>query len=86
MQRWHSEKHIARRHQRDRVDLAGSDAGRQVRRAERQLGRFRKRHALDCGRARCFLCHGDKLLDRRTREQCLADLNMQEGIDELYGR
>ena len=86
MQRWHSEKHIARRHQRDRVDLAGSDAGRQVRRGERQLGRFRKRRALDCGRSRCFLCHGDKLLDRRRREQCLADLKMQEGMNELYGR
>ena len=86
MQRWHREKHIARRHQRDRADLADGDAGRQVRGAERQLGRFRKRHVLDCGRARCFLCHGDKLLDRRTREQCLADWNMKEGIDELYGR
>jgi len=84
MQRWHSERHIARQHQRDGVELAGGNGP--ARRAERQLGRFRKRHALDCGRARCFLCHGDKLLDLRTREQRLAELKMQEGMDELYGR
>jgi hypothetical protein len=85
MQRWHRERHIARRHQRDRAHLIYSESEQQLDR-ELQLGRFRKRNGLDCGRARCFLCHGDKLLDRRTREECLADLKMQEGIDELYGR
>ena len=67
MQRWHSERHIAHRHLRDRAQLIYSESGQ-------QLGRFRKRNGLDCGRARCFLCHGDKLLDRQTREECLADL------------
>ena len=79
MQRWHRERHIARRHQRDRAHLIYSES-------EQQLGRFRKRNGLGCGRARCFLCHGDKLLDRQTREESLADLKMKEGIDELYGR
>ncbi len=85
MQRWHRERHIARRHQRDRLHLIDSEPEQQVNR-DRQLGRLRKRNALDCGRARCFLCHSDKLLDRPTREDRLADLKMQEGIDELYGR
>ena len=58
----------------------------QSRDRDRQLGRFRKRDGLDCGRARCFLCHGDKLLDLRTRDECLADVKMKEGMDELYGR
>jgi hypothetical protein len=81
MQRWHRETHIARRHQRDRAHLICCEFDR-----NRQLGRFRKRNGLDCGRARCFLCHGDKLLDRQTREESMADLKMKEGIDELYGR
>ncbi|MBC8874737.1 MAG: hypothetical protein H8E44_35370 [Planctomycetes bacterium] len=85
MQRWHYERHIARRHQRDRAHLLHSDYEQQVDR-DRQLGRFRKRNGLGCGRARCFLCHSDKLLDRPTRDECLADLKMREGMDELYGR
>jgi hypothetical protein len=85
MQRWHRERHIARRHLRDRAQLICCDSDQQFDR-DRQLGRFRKRNGLGCGRARCFLCHGDKLLDRQTREESLADLKMKEGLDELYGR
>jgi hypothetical protein len=29
-----------------------------------QAGRFRKKDAFDCGRSRCLLCHGEKLLAR----------------------
>jgi hypothetical protein len=79
MQRWHRERHIARRHLRDRAQLIHSES-------DQQLGRFRKLNGLGCGRARCFLCHGDKLLDRQTREESLADLKMKEGLEELYGR
>ena len=85
MQRRHSERHIAHRHLRDRAQLIHSKSDQQFAR-DRQLGRFRKRNGLGCGRARCFLCHGDKLLDRQTREESLADLEMKEGKDELYGR
>ena len=85
MQRWHRLRHIARRHQRDHANLLCCRSEQQLNR-DQQLGRFRKRNGLGCGRARCFLCHGDKLLDRQTREESLADLKMEEGIDELYGR
>jgi hypothetical protein len=84
MRRWHRERHIARRHQRDHEHLIGGDSEQPFSR-DQQLGRFRKRNALDCGRARCFLCHSDKLLNHRTREELLADLKMQEGIRALYG-
>lgn len=30
-------------------------------------GRWRKRHPGDCGRARCGLCHGDKLFGPKAR-------------------
>lgn len=43
-----------------------------------QRGRFRKRKALGCGRPRCHLCHGEKLLDiasvkDRVRKQRYVD-------------
>lgn len=39
-----------------------------------ELGRFRKRDGLDCGRPRCGCCHGDKFLGagRRTNERRAA--------------
>lgn len=42
--------------------------------AHAELGRFRKRDGLDCGRARCGQCHGDKLLGagRRVNERRAA--------------
>jgi len=36
-------------------------------------GRFRKRSPHGCGRARCGLCHGDKLAGKRTVKQLSAD-------------
>jgi hypothetical protein len=65
MQRWHHERHIARRNCRDLARLLDSDFDQPLDRS-RQLGRFRKRNGLDCGKARCFLCHGDKLLTSCT--------------------
>ena len=85
MQRWHHERHIARRNYRDLARLLNSGFDQPLDRS-RQLGRFRKRNGLDCGKAKCFICHGDKLLDRQTRTERLADLKMKEGMDELYGR
>ena len=63
MQRWHSE--TSRRHQRDRVDspAARGPTGPPRR---RQLGRFRKR-TRGLRQSAVLPCHGDKLLDRRTR-------------------
>lgn len=42
--------------------------------AHAELGRFRKRDGLDCGRARCGQCHGDKMLGagRRVNERRAA--------------
>lgn len=45
-----------------------------------QPGRFRKRKPLDCGRARCGLCHSEKLhhrpshADKRAAEAAAHDL------------
>jgi hypothetical protein len=51
MKRWHEDVAVMARRAKvwDRVGWG-----------DRELGRFRKRHPLDCGRPRCGLCHGEK--------------------------
>lgn len=58
MRRFHQEIAIMR----SRARLAG----RVLYMAELDLGRYRKRHPLDCG-GRCGLCHGDKLFSPKRR-------------------
>ena len=87
MRRWHRDKQIARRRQQEHIALVHGWPENPVKCVcDRQIGRFRKRKALGCGKARCYLCHGDKLLDRPRRFDRVADLRMKEGVDELNGR
>jgi hypothetical protein len=48
-----------------------------------QKGRFRKRHAFDCGVTRCWTCHGDKYPRReKTSQELLAELKLREWLEE----
>jgi hypothetical protein len=50
---------------------------------EWQVGRFRKGQRVGgCGKARCYLCHGDKLLKRPTLQQRRADRSYREWLHE----
>lgn len=50
-----------------------------------QIGRFRKRHAGDCGITRCYLCHYDKYPKRDlTYQELCANLKLKEGIEEYW--
>lgn len=51
--------------------------------AELSPGRFRKRHPLDCGRARCHLCHGEKLMDRLTPAQIRANEAFAQSVKDI---
>ena len=42
------------------------DSGQRELLEHRDEGRFADRHPMDCG-GRCFMCHGDKLLDSQSR-------------------
>ena len=46
----------------------------------RPVGRFRKRHALDCGHTRCFRCHCDKILKDKSKQQQLSDISYREQL------
>lgn len=70
MNRYHKELNIIRRRARLCRDIFGS---------YRPAGSFRKTHGLDCGKARCALCHGSKHPTRvPTRQERIADLLLAE--------
>ena len=54
-------------------------------RCDQQAGRFRKRRALGCGHARCFLCHGDKILGIATHKDRLAELRAESLLEVSEG-
>jgi hypothetical protein len=47
-----------------------------------QPGRFRKRHAFDCGKTRCLLCHGDKLLQRPSIKDRIARDIIRDSLED----
>ncbi len=73
MRRWHEEAAVYRRQQ--RVDRAH---GRDL-----PLGWYRKKHALDCGNPRCYVCHSDKLDGDLTRQERVAAERWAEQMDEV---
>ena len=55
-------------------------------RCEFQSGRFRKGQRIGgCGKARCYLCHGDKLLQRPRLQQHRSDISYKEWQQEQRG-
>jgi hypothetical protein len=87
MRRWRSEKQIAIRRRLEHLTLVHGWPERTVECiCDQQLGRFRKHKALGCSKARCYLCHSDKLLGRPRRSERAAALKMKEGLEALNGR
>ena len=67
MKRFHEELPLLERRARVAVRFAPSITGKWghrwlAGRSGSPLGLFRKRKPYDCGQAKCFLCHGQKLL------------------------
>lgn len=51
---------------------------------EFQIGRFRKGKRIGgCGRSRCFLCHGEKLMKRPTLQQTRSTFSFHEWLRDL---
>lgn len=63
--------------------LPGTDPSKVDCTCDDQPGRFRKRDAHDCGRARCQVCHGYKVPKRElTRKERLANLVFREQLKD----
>jgi hypothetical protein len=78
MKRYHSELERTRRAHQLHLDLAHSRSPIVDCVCEFQVGRFRKKKALGCGRPRCLLCHYEKIfgipsVSDRVREQRFFD-------------
>lgn len=54
----------------------------------KEIGRFRKKDAYDCGIPRCKICHYEKFYQKRssTYQEWCSDLKMKEGLAELNGQ
>jgi hypothetical protein len=46
-------------------------------------GRFRKRDPHDCGKARCQLCHGEKIFGKPSANQRRANVAFAQGLLEV---
>ena len=53
-----------------------------VHQEETQIGRYRKKHALDCGNPQCGICHSSKILQIATHKQNIKDLDFREQLKE----
>lgn len=96
MQRWHEDYRVTVRewgkHRRSHVERNMQSAALRVGLdphevecfCDKQVGRFRKKDHLDCGKTRCLLCHSDKY-PRRTlhNQEVSSDLALREQIREL---
>src|SRR6266851_1103789 len=52
---------------------------------DKQVGRFRKVGAYDCGKPGCGICHSDKFPRRSwTRQEVRAELRLQEQLREIF--
>ena len=52
---------------------------------DKQIGRFRKTDAHDCGHSHCFMCHSDKFPVReKTRKELRSELKFKEQLEELF--
>jgi hypothetical protein len=94
MKRWHEDYRVTyrewRRHRNFHVELNrfwNPKAGRSIFEidcaCDTQVGRFRKRHAHECGIPRCLVCHGHKYPRREpTRQEVRADVTFREQLAE----
>lgn len=77
MKRYAQEKPIMERRKKVANHYVGKDW------AYGDLGRFRKKHPLDCGNTRCGVCHADKRYGHEeTRQEAIASMCHSEQIKE----
>lgn len=77
LRRSHREQVLMLRRQRQSMQSHG------LTEAEAPKGRFRKRDPHDCGKARCQLCHGEKIHGRPSAHQRRADVAFAQGLLEV---
>ena len=51
---------------------------------EQQAGRFRKKKALDCGKAACLLCHYEKIFGIASYQDRLRLLRAKDSVADYF--
>lgn len=51
---------------------------------EQQAGRFRKKRALDCGKAACLLCHYEKILGIASYQDRVMRLRAKDSVADYF--
>lgn len=51
---------------------------------ELQAGRFRKKKALDCGKAACLLCHHEKIMRIASYQDRLRLLRAKDSVTDYF--
>ena len=65
----------------NRIVHGGEDTGCPC---DQQPGRFRKTSRADCGKPRCYLCHGPKLLGEPTKADRVARDRFEESLLDYF--
>lgn len=86
MRRWHEDYRITRAHWREHLKVVHDYPRRPLDcECELQVGRFRKIGGHGCGKARCQLCHREKIHGIPTRKELRGRLDFREQLRELGG-
>lgn len=72
MKRWHDDETVMVRQSK----LWGISVD-----SKKPLGKFRKKHAHDCGKPNCMVCHCEKVLGVPLHRNRIADLSAKEQIE-----
>jgi hypothetical protein len=79
MRRWHQDRPVTLRQWWLHFHL-GHDGQSTGCACDEQTGRFRKRRGMGCGRARCQLCHYEKVHGIKSHRQRAADVDFHEQL------
>ena len=91
MKRWYEERYITYRNWQNHLNLhRESNLAKGISPddikciCDKQIGRFRKKDAYDCGKTECFICHSDKVLGYKKPQERIADIRFIEQTNEYF--
>jgi predicted metalloprotease len=87
MKRWHEDKNAMKRQKKiwSEVHDYWNKNSEKIENEKNfdSLGMFRKKHAMDCGKPGCLLCHFDKIFKIKSKKDIIADLKTKEELGDI---
>ncbi len=83
MKRWHEDKARLERQRRLYREHVPEHPDHETEWVD-EIGRYRKKKAMDCGKTHCFICHSDKFPRRCKHEhEIMSDLSFREQLKDM---